>query len=145
LLAEVGNIDLCRLVSGLDFFNLSPCDRGSVSAPAIFVHVLVSLGSSSDNRVGSAGCGGGEDRLCLDRRRSAGTRAVRATGRVLGAWSICHLLHDGVNLKISVGASGDLNMVSVEDLWNCGEMAGEVALGSFGNTLSAPCDQYALG
>jgi hypothetical protein len=35
-------------------------------------------------------------------------------------------------------------MVSVEDLGNRSEMAGEVALGSLRNTSSTPCDQYVL-
>jgi hypothetical protein len=116
LLAEIGNVDLCGLVSGLDLLNLRPCDRRSISTPAVLIHILILLGSSSDDRVGSAGCGRGEDGLCLDGRRCAGTRGVRASGRVLGARSVGHLLHDRVNFEISFGASGNLNMVSMEDL-----------------------------
>jgi hypothetical protein len=102
LLAEIGNIDPCGLVSGFDFFNLSPCDRGSIGTPAILIHVFVPSGPSSDGWVGAAGCGWSEDRLGLHgRRRSARTSVLGAGRRVLGAGSIGHLSHDGVNLEIA--------------------------------------------
>jgi hypothetical protein len=76
LLAEISNVDLCRLVSRLDLFNLSPCDRRSISAPSILVDIFLSFGPSSDEWVGTAGGCRGEDRLGLDRRRCSRTRTV---------------------------------------------------------------------